>query len=508
MSRNGASSMREQESGVRGTDNTKDLSIRDLIIPLFRRKRTIIITFISVFTLVILAHFLGGSAYTSQMEILVNRERLDPLVSTEATTQMVTANTPVEAEEVNSEMELLTSRDVLERVVIENGLDKPTPGFSISNLIHPNQTRDDRIARAVKGLAKKIKTEVTTKTNLIQVSYTSGRPQLAYGVLNSLGAAYVAKHSAVHRSAGSTEFFARETQEYKDKLADVEGKLKNFGTVNGVAAPDLERTNLALDVATSVGLQHTAEQAIAADQQRIRSDQDQMQKTPERSPTVQTSSAADTLLSGLYASLLAAQTRRTQLGLKYDPKYPLVQEADQEIAQTKAAIAQAESERYSSQSTDRDLTYELLREDLAKSQADLAAQRATLAATKHSIQSIQDQMVALDKQAIEQNVLLREAKADEASYLLYLAKKDQAESTDALNNTGIANVVIAVPPTIPVLPVISLPLSFVIAFGLATILSLGLGYLLDYLDSSLHSSAEVIEFLKIPVVVTVPKKTA
>ena len=63
-------------------------------------------------------------------------------------------------------------------------------------------------------------------------------------------------------------------------------------------------------------------------------------------------------------------------------------------------------------------------------------------------------------------------------------------------------------PSIPVLPVVSWPLALVLSFGLGLILSIGLGYTLDFLDSSMHSSADVIEFLNIPVVITVPKKTA
>jgi len=49
------------------------------------------------------------------------------------------------------------------------------------------------------------------------------------GVLKSLGDLYVAKHVAVHRPAGSLEFFAAETQKYHDELQDAESKLRSFG---------------------------------------------------------------------------------------------------------------------------------------------------------------------------------------------------------------------------------------------------------------------------------------
>ena len=87
---------------------------------------------------------------------------------------------------------------------------------------------------------------------------------------------------------------------------------------------------------------HTAQQAAAADEQRIRDEEAQLKVTPARSATLEASNAADLLLQQLQANLLAAQVKRTQLAMKYDPSYPLVQEADQEIAQTQAAIKDAE----------------------------------------------------------------------------------------------------------------------------------------------------------------------
>ena len=304
---------------------SSDISLRDVLTPLFRRKRFLVITFISVVGAVILLAALMGPTYTSRMSILVNRERLDPLVSPEATTQMVTNSTPITDEEINSELELLLSRDVLEKVVIANGLDRPTEGWSLGKLLHPNQTREDRIARAVKGLAKSIKAEVVTKTNLIEVKYSSSDPQLSYGVLKSLGEFYTQKHVEVHRPAGSYEFFAGETQRYHDALEQAEAKLRDFATRHMVAAPDAQEANLAQQLGTSIGLMHLAEQSLAADQERLKDDHQQMSKTPQRSPRLQTAAADDKLLDQLNANLLASQNKRTELLTRYDPNYPLVQ---------------------------------------------------------------------------------------------------------------------------------------------------------------------------------------
>jgi uncharacterized protein involved in exopolysaccharide biosynthesis len=490
------------------TEQATDISLRDIVTPLFRRKKILAITFVLVLGAVVSLAVLVGPIYTSRMTILVNRERLDPLMTPEATTQMVTTGTPITEEEINSEVELLSSRDVLEQVAAANGLDRPRDGWSFGRIFHPSRSREDRMARAVKNLAKAIKVEAVTKTNLIQVKYSSSDPQLAYGVLKSLGDFYRQKHVAVHRPAGSYEFFARETERYREALQQAEANLRDFENRGRIAAPEAQETNLALQVANSVGLMHAAEQAAVADDERIRNDRQQMSKIPQRLPTVQTSAAADKLLDELYGTLLSAQTRRTGLLMKYDPAYPLVQEVDQEISQTKEAIANGEKTRYVTESTGLDPTFEALREDDAKTQADHAAQAATVAATRRSIESMEARMVDLDRQSIARQDLQREIKADEENYLTYLAKREQERMSDALDTTRIANVAIAVPPAIPVLPAFGWPIIALAGISLATIASIGSAYAVDYLDSSFQTVGQLTEGLGIPVVVALPRASA
>lgn len=499
--------MKEIDSESWINEKAPDISLRELAAPLFRRRRVLIATFLVALTIVLLAGVLMPPTFTSRMSILVNRERVDPIVSTGATTQVLNTSNPVSEEEINSEAQLLKSRDLLEQVVLANGLQKQQ-GHSFLDLFRPNQNDADRMDRAVRSLAKGIKVGTGTKTNLIEVSYSSPDPALSHGVLKTLGDLYLVKHVTVHRPPGSYQFFAEETQNYHQAMEDSEARLRTFQKQEGAAAPDLERSNLAIQVTNSVAQLHLAEQSIAADQQRIRSDQRQMSATPDRSATQSSSSQADKLLQFLQPALLAAETKRTQLVLKYDPSYPLVQEADQEIAIAKAAVAAAEKTRYVTQTTDRDPTFELLREDAARTEGDLAAQRANVTAIKNSIQSLQTQMVDLGEKALTQQDLLRNVKANEDNYLLYLSKREQERTSDALDKTRIANVAIAVPPDIPALPTHGFPIVVVFALAFATVLAIAMAYLVEYFDSSFHTPAQVIDMLGIPVVVAVPKKTA
>jgi polysaccharide biosynthesis protein PslE len=485
-----------------------DISLHDVVAPLFRRKRVFITTFLVVFAAAILAALLTPPQFTSQMSILVNRERLDPLVTTEVTTQMpLDGDRAITPEEINSEAELLRSRDVLEKVVLANGLQEQRKK-SLLDLLRPKRDEADRVEAAVRSLASKLKIDKVADSNLIEVTYSSSDPRLAYGILSSLSRFYMEKHIELHQPPGAYEFFAQEAQKYLQALQNSEARLRSFQQQPDAEAPDLVRTNMAVQVANSVGQLHSIEQTIASDEQRIRTDQDQMKVTPERSEAKQDVQAADYLLQSLGSALLAAQEKRSQLAMKYGPNYPLVQEADEEIANAKAAIAQAEKSPYVNRETDRDPTFELLREDLAKTQSDLASQRANLTAVKRSIGSMQNQMADLDQKSITQEDLLRDAKADEDNYLLYLSKQEQEQTSDALNKTRIANVSIAVPPAVPALPAHGLLFIPLVGLGLASMLALAMAYIVDYFDSSFHTPAQVIDILDIPVVVSIAKRTA
>jgi len=488
------------------SDGAEDFSLRDIVAPLFRRKKLLIITLACVFVGLTPIGLLLLYKFKSEMAILVNRERVDSPVTTGVSNQTITQPIPMAEEEINSEAELLLSQDVLEKVVIANHLQEHKPGFL--DFILPKRDEAYEVATAVKTLAHRIKVRPSTKANIIDVSYSSTDPKLSYAVLNSLGGFYLDKDAQVHRPPGSYEFFADETSRYKKALDDSEAKLRNFVQAPGASAPDLQRTDLDLQLANSIGQLHTTQQAVASDEKRIDSDKQQMKVTPQRSTTQLASSPADLLLQQLGSSLLAAQTKRSQLLLKYDPSYPLVQEADQELAETQAAFDKAQQTKYVTENTNADPTYELLREDLARTEADLAAQKASLAANQTSIASMQTQMSQLAEKGLDEADLTREQKANEDNYLLYLGKREQARTSDALDKTRIENVAIAIPPSIPVLPVLSPFMIVLFALVGAGFISLATVYTVDYFDSSFHTPGEVIDTLGIPVVVTMSKRTA
>ncbi len=486
-----------------------ELTLRDIAAPFFRHRKLVLWVFGVVFCASLSFAWLWASRYyVAKMQVVVAQDRSDPAV-TAAQSAAVNNNRVVTPDQVSSEMSLLQGEDMLRQVAKTCKLDQAWSASDILLPSDPELRAAMKQEKAAQRLAKALKVESATTSDVIDVRYGKlGDPETPACVLQNLEKLYLQKHVALRRPAGSTDVFAEETENYKHALSNAELKLAKFDREEGVAVPDLVRTNLAQQVALSKAALYQAQQIIAADQQRIRDLSQQMATTPARSSTLEVSNSSSLLLQQLQATLLAAEVKKTQLLTKYEPSYPLVLEVDQEIAQTKAAISNAETTRYVNQTTDRDPTYEYLRQDRAKTEADLASQQATAAALNKTLAGMNADLISLDEKSIKQAALLRDAKATESTYLLYLSKRDQERTSDALDLRKIANVAIAVPASVPLLPAYSpLFVSFV-GLILAVFLSIASAFAAEFFDSSFRTPSEVTDVLKIPVLAALPRRAA
>ena len=111
----------------------------------------------------------------------------------------------------------------------------------------------------------------------------------------------------------------------------------------------------------------------------------------------------------------------------------------------------------------------------------------------------------LEQKEIVQDDLIRTVKVTEENYLLYLRKEEEARISDALDRGRILNVVIAQAASAPLLP--SNHRFFMVLFGLlvATLISVGLAFGSEYLDSTFRIPDELESFLNLPVLAAMPR---
>ena len=119
-----------------------------------------------------------------------------------------------------------------------------------------------------------------------------------------------------------------------------------------------------------------------------------------------------------------------------------------------------------------------------------------------------EQLVSLDAQSLKQGALVREQKATEANYLLYLNKREQERAADALDARSIADVAIAVPATVPALPAINPLLAGIGGFLLAALAGVSAGTIVERMDPSFRTPVEVTDALHVPVLASLPRQAA
>jgi uncharacterized protein involved in exopolysaccharide biosynthesis len=490
----------EKNLGFDERNAATTMSLRDLVAPLFRHRRLVVVSFVGIFLGAGLATFLLPRQYQAEMKILVRSERVDPIVTADKTT-LVESHPEVTEEQLQSEVELLKSRDLLEQVVRTCRLDS----------IRQQATAEEpdaqaRLARAVRTFENTLQADPIKKTNLIMATYRSHDPVLAAQVLNTLAALYLEKHVAVHRLPGAFDFFQKQTERYRDDLAETEAQLTHFDQEAGMVSPELEK-EIALRKMSDfdAALQQT-QADIAETTERVRALEAQITATSPRITTEERTSENPALLAQLKSTLLSLEVKHTDLLGKFAADYPPVRDVEKEIAQAQAAIATAEKAPIHEQTTDRDPTYAWLREELAKNRTQLTALRARREALVPVVEAYRAKARSLGQKDATQQDLVRATKAAEEDYLLYLQKQEEARISDALDRNRIVNVAIAEAATVPALPMGSPWLTFLAGGALAALVSVGSAFGADYLDPSFRAPRDLHNALRLPVLAAIPRE--
>jgi len=93
----------------------------------------------------------------------------------------------------------------------------------------------------------------------------------------------------------------------------------------------------------------------------------------------------------------------------------------------------------------------------------------------------------MQSDSVDQQDLMRTAKADEDNYLLYLHKREEARIGDALDERRILNVAIVEAPTAPALAEHNILLYFAFAFVLAVAFTVGIAFMTEYFDPTIRT---------------------
>jgi uncharacterized protein involved in exopolysaccharide biosynthesis len=470
------------------------LTPRDLAATLFRRPRLVA----GAFGFVLVATFLFfvfSARYESHFMVLLRRGRYDPVVSSQPASPMDFIRPDITEEELNSEVELLRDEDLLKSVVKMADL---VPAGT------PDLDRSAATERAVRKLSRRLDVDAVKKSNLIQVSYKDSSPARAARVLSALSNLYVQRHMNLQRPPGEIRFFEQQTAESEKRLHQSEAELVHFTRARGVVSAALERDIALQKLGEADASYRQIDQDRIETERRISSLREQLKSFPSRSVTLKHWADNPEVLEKMKTHLLELQLKRTELLSRFEPSYRLVQEVEQQIAETRTEITAEALTPVRDETSDNDPNFEWARLEIEKAQVQWDGLRARQSAASMQVASLRTFAQQMQAESVDQQDLVRTSKAEEDNYLLYLRKREEARIGDALDRQRILNVAIVEPPIAPALPVHSAYVYFSLAFMLAVAFGVGVGFTGEYFDSTIRTPNEAYLLMDAPVLAWLP----
>jgi len=481
------------------------ISLRDGASALFRRRGLVLFTFLAVVLGTAIVTWWLPNKYESRMKILVKNQRVDVAITPEATGGApVGVDTDVSENEINSEIELLTSTDLLTQVAKDTGLSQ---AGRASFWTRP-APEAERIERAATDLAKDLVITPVKKANVISISYSANSPEVAAAVLKSLGDLYLEKHLKLHHPTGASDFFKEKADQYETQLHDSEKQLTNFQQDNKLVVLAQQKDLTLQRTAEAKARLLESETAFNEATNRIKRIEQQLATTPKRIVTQSKSIPAQYSAERLNTMMVELQNRRTQLLTKFRPDDRLVREVDAQIRTTREALAKAESQTATEQQTDLNPLRQTLETEYSRArleQTGAQARRDTLAA---QLRDYEGELRKLEGDTTRHDDLQRQKKEAAENYQLYAKKREEARIADELDRQKITNVSIAEAPTVPRIPSSpSRPLNLVLGVFVATFLSLGTVFSAEMLGSTVHTARQLEALTGATVLATVPENS-
>jgi capsular exopolysaccharide synthesis family protein len=523
---------------VETVKKTEQSTLRDLYYVLFRHKWKIFLFFLAVTLTVLVLIYRSPKVFHSEAKLLVRLGResmtLDPTVTTG---QIINVSQTRESE-VNVELEILKSRELLEKVVgtigsdtllrcsdkkifnenadekvsTEIPLQSAAEGKNIENSSeqsNPAKLSDDD-NRAVYEIMKNLQVRAQKDSSIIIISYESESPKLAKDVIDTLIHYYQDKHIDVHQTRGSDQFFLQQVSDQHDKLTSSEKELRDLRDETGISSSEealqANESRIA-DLERQIG---AAEADQAGSQAKVQELQEKLSTIPELKVTQETSGFSNQAVDLMRARLYELQLKEHDLLSKFTEKSEQVQRIRKEITEAQKLLdKEMDKTGRVEVSKGLNITYTQTQTALLNEKATLSSIQAKIVSLEKQLATANEERKALNAADLKMKSLKREIDKQEKTYLTYSEKLNQARIDHALVRDKISNISVVQSATLPTLPV-SQRRTIKLALGiLVGILGgIGLAFFFEYIDHSVRTPADVEQKLQLPALASIPRVRA
>jgi succinoglycan biosynthesis transport protein ExoP len=475
------------------TEKFVRISLRDILFVIFSKLHVLIGTFLIIIVVTVGLCFLVDPIYEVSATVLV-KPFVDPDLQLEATTSRLSAF-PLSQEDINSEIKIMSSEELLRQVVKDLGLQHPTkPEKLLSRLLREiiSTVKDfsvkmglslkaDPIDAAVIELQEDLVIEPVTMSNMFQITLDGDDPSRITKTVNALVDGYIDKHIQVYKAKGAVAFYSKQAEVFSDRLMNSEEALKEFQNKWSIIEIERQRAQnveLLKDLRENLSL---IRGKIAEKRTKLSQLTQSMQQLGEITAMSEELRGNSMLveMSKAMLPLLVEKERIAQLYPKSSIEY---QDINHQVQEMEQAIKKEQ------------------RQVINGVRVDLSSLISQEKALSSDIQHVIAESRALTEREIELNRLTREVEQNKKNYLLYREKTETARIMEQKDSTRVANVAIASranEPTIPIFPKKILMGFLSIIVGLIT--GLGCTFAAYYLDHTVKRPEDILQNCKVPV---------
>lgn len=366
--------------------------------------------------------------------------------------------------------------------------------------LNPLSDRDVAILKVMKNL----EIDPLKNSDVIALAYETKGRGLARETLEKLVGFYLDKHIIVRRTAGSYQFFDQQTGQFRNSLARAEEDLRQLKNQTGIASLEEQRRVLLKRIGDLEQEAETTESALAASKAKVEAMEKTLADLPRTLTVQETTGNPNQGADLMRARLYELQLKEQDLLSKFTETSKPVCEVRRQIAEGQTLLSGEERSR--TQVTKglnesyKQVEVALLNEraTLSSLQAKAREQRAQLTGARGELQSINDSEIRLAH-------VQREMGIQEAHYRKYNEKLEQARIDQALETGKISNISVVQSATYPMKPVRpKKALNIALGLILGIVGGIGLAFISEYLDHTFKSPEDIKQKLDLPMLASIP----
>jgi uncharacterized protein involved in exopolysaccharide biosynthesis len=478
-------------------------SLRDFLTVLFKHRNAILIIFFAIVVTVTIYSFLLPPTYEAKSSLLLKfgREYIYRSEIGERGSSDMRPLIPLNQEEViNSEIQILTSRDLIDKVIQTIKVENIYP-----EMIENTSTTVTPTEAAILKFEKQLSVEGIRKSSVIEVSFQHKDPHIAAKAVNLLVDLLKEKHLQVYSDPKSS-FLEQQLLAYDQRLKDSQNQLEAFKQKYQVFSLEEQRT-LLLKQRTELDTSFkTSQNQIREFQNKLSSLKTQMRAVSKDVP-LYTETERYKIIDDAKAQLLSLQLKEQELLQKYNENTALVINVRKEIKIVQDFIKKQEEDLTGKVRTGQNTVYQNVEEEMIRTQAEISSQEGKSATLREQIAQLDREMQTLDLRENDLQNLKRELAANEKNYKTYLEKVEEALISDNLNRQKMANISVIQAAAVPVRPIKpKKKLNIALGIILGAVSGLGFAFFSEYASESLSTPEGVERHLGLPVLSTVPYK--